>query len=93
MKTSSKFWLAGSLAAALVGIAGCSGSSDNANGDGGPQGASGPATVPDGAGSTVGAFMAYLIGLDPNDEKSEPLLIKDSFVVPADEAGDAQPLT
>ena len=93
MKTSSKLWLAGSLAAALVGIAGCSGSSDNANGGGGTQGASGPATVPDSTGSTVGAFMAYLIGMDPNDEKSEPLLIKDSFAVPADEAGDAQPLT
>ena len=93
MKTSSKLWLAGSLAAALVGIAGCSGSSDNANGGGGTQGASGPATVPDSTGSTVGAFMAYLIGMDPSDEKSEPLLIKDSFAVPADEAGDAQPLT
>ena len=93
MKTSSKLWLAGSLAAALVGIAGCSGSSDNANGGGDTQGASGPATVPDSTGSTVGAFMAYLIGMDPNDEKSEPLLIKDSFAVPADEAGDAQPLT
>ena len=91
MKTSSKLWLASSLAAALVGIAGCSGSSGdgNANGGGGTQGAS----VPDSAGSTVGAFMAYLIGMDPNDEKSEPLLIKDSFAVPADEAGDAQPLT
>ena len=95
MKTSSKLWLTSSLAAALVGIAGCSGSSGdgNANSGGGPQGASGPATVPDSAGGTVGAFMAYLIGMDPNDEKSEPLLIKDSFVVPADEAGDAQPLT
>ena len=91
MKTSSKLWLASSLAAALVGITGCSGSSGdgNANGGGGTQGAS----VPDSAGSTVGAFMAYLIGMDPNDEKSEPLLIKDSLVVPADEAGDAQPLT
>ena len=37
--------------------------------------------------------MAYLIGMDPNDEKSEPLLIKDSLVVPADQVGDAQPLT
>ena len=95
MKTSSKLWLASSLAAALVGIAGCSGSSGdgNANSGGGTQGASGPATVPDSTGSTVGAFMAYLIGMDPNNEKSEPLLIKDSLVVPADEAGDAQPLT
>ena len=95
MKTSSKLWLAGALAAALVGLAGCSGSSDdgNANGGGGPQGASGPATVPDSAGSTVAAFMAYMIGMDPNDEKSEPLLMKDGFAVPPDEASDSQPLT
>ena len=95
MKTSSKLWLAGGLAAALVGLAGCSGSSDdgNANGGGGTQGASGPATVPDSAGSTVAAFMAYMIGMDPNDEKSEPLLMKDGFAVPPDEASDSQPLT
>ena len=96
MKTSSKLWLASGLAAALVGLAGCSGSSgdDNANGGGGPQGDSGPATtVPDSAGSTVAAFMAYMIGLDPNDEKSEPLLMKDGFAVPADESSDSQPLS
>lgn len=96
MKTSSKLWLAGGLTAALLGLAGCSGGSSddgNANGGGGPQGASGPATVPDSAGSTVAAFMAYMIGLDPNDEKSEPLLMKDGFAVPPDEASDSQPLT
>ena len=76
-----------------MGLSGCSGSSDdgNANGGGGPQGASGPATVPDSAGSTVAAFMAYMIGLDPNEEKSEPLLLKDSLAVPADDASDSQP--
>ena len=78
-----------------MGLSGCSGSSadGNANGGGGPQGASGPATVPDTAGSTVAAFMAYMIGLDPNEEKSEPLLLKDSLAVPADDASDSQPLT
>ena len=91
MKTSSKLWLAGGLTAALLGLAGCSGSSDdgNANAGGSPQ----VASVPDSAGSTVAAFMAYMIGLDPNDEKSEPLLIKESFAVPPDEASDGQPLT
>lgn len=94
MKTSSKLWLAGGMTAALVGLAGCSGSSDNgnANSAGGTQGNSGPNTVPDSAGSTVAAFMAYMIGLDPNDEKSEPLLMKDSFAIPLDEASDGQPL-
>ena len=95
MTTSSKLWLAGGLAAALLGLAACSGSSDNgnANDGGGTQGASGPATVPDSAGSTVAAFMAYMIGMDPNDEKSEPLLMKESFVVPADESSESQPLS
>ena len=81
------------MTAALFGLSRCSGSSDdgNANGGGGPQGASGPATVPDSAGSTVAAFMAYMIGLDPNEEKSEPLLLKDSLAVPADDASDSQP--
>lgn len=91
MKTSSKIWLASGLAAALVTVAGCSSGSSDGNGTiGGNQGVS---TVPDGAGTTVAAFMAYLIGLDSNDERSEPLLIKDSFAVPPDEGNDAQPLT
>ena len=97
MKTSSKLWLAGGLAAALLGLAGCSGDSDSGNGSasglGGTQGASEAASVPDSAGSTVAAFMAYMIGMDPNDEKSEPLLMKDSFAVPADEASESQPLS
>lgn len=90
MKTGSKLWLAGGLAAALVTVAGCSDSSSN---DTSTQGAATPATVPDSAGTTVGSFIAYLMGLDPNDEKSEPLLIKDSFAVPPDESSDSQPLS
>ena len=96
MKTSSKLWLAGGLAAALVTLAGCSGSSDdgNANSGGGPQGASASSdSVPDGAASTVAAFMAYMIGMDANDEKSEPMLMKDSFVAPTDDASEAQPIS
>ena len=97
MKTSSKLWLTSGLAAALVGLAGCSGNSDDANtgvnGLGGAQGATDSASVPDSAGSTVAAFMAYMIGMDPDDEKSEPLLMKESFVVPADESSESQPLS
>ena len=97
MKTSSKLWLTSGLAAALVGLAGCSGSNDDGNGSanglGGTQGATDSASVPDSAGSTVAAFMAYMIGLDPDDEKSEPLLMKESFVVPADESSESQPLS
>lgn len=90
MKTNLKLWLAGGLTAALVAVAGCSGDSNN---DAGNPGSTGAATVPDSAGTTVASFVAYLIGLDPNDEKSEPLLIKDSLAVPADEANEGQPLS
>jgi hypothetical protein len=90
MKTSSKLWMVAGLAAALVTVAGCSSSSDDGNVS--AQGSAGPATVPDSAGTTVAGFIAYLIGLDANDEKSEPLLIKDSFAVPADEGSDPQPI-
>jgi len=94
MKKCSKLWLAGGLTAALVGLTGCSGSSDDGNVNaGGTQGSSDPASVPDNAGSTVAAFIAYMIGLDPNDEKSEPLRLKDNFAVPPDDASDSQPIT
>ena len=89
MKTNSKLWLVTGVAVMLVTIAGCSGDS------GGTVSGStaGQSTVPDSAGTTVASFMAYLMGLDANDERSEPLLIKDSFAMPPDEGNDAQPLT
>jgi hypothetical protein len=100
MKTSSKLWLAGGLAAALLTLTACSGGSDDGSGSGSPQGSSGPGpgptattTVPDSAGSTVAAFMAYMVGMVPNDETSEPLQMKDAFVVPSDEGSDSQPLS
>ena len=93
MKTNSKLWLASGLMAALLGLAGCSSNSDGDNANAGPPGGAASATtVPDSAGTSVASFMAYLMGLDPNDEKSEPLLIKDSFAVPPDEANDSPPL-
>ena len=91
MKTNSKRWLAGSLAAALVTAAGCSSNSDNDTV--GNQGSAGAATVPDSAGTSAVSFIAYLVGLDPNDEKSEPLLIKESLAVPPDEGNDSPPLS
>jgi hypothetical protein len=89
MTTNSKLGLAAGLAAALLAVAGCSDSNDDNN----TQGSTTPAvTVPDSAGTSVASFIAYLMGLDANDEKSEPLLIKDSFAVPADEAADPGPI-
>ena len=92
MKTNSKRCLAAGFAAALVILAGCSGGSDGSMAGGGGTGTSGPGTVPDSAGTSGAGFIAYLKGLSPNDETSEPLLIKDSFAVPADEAEDPAPL-
>jgi hypothetical protein len=90
MKHTSKLLWSTALAA-LLGLVACSGGSSNDNS--GLQGSAKPGSVPDNAGTTVAGFMAYLAGLDPNDEKSEPLLIKDSFAVPPDESSDSQPHT
>lgn len=92
MKTTYKPWLA-ALAAALVLAAGCSSNSDNNGGGGGNPGPGAAASVPDSAGASVASFMAYLMGLSASDETSEPLLIKDSFAVPPDEAAPSQILS
>ena len=95
MKTTYKPWLAG-LAAALVLAAGCSNNNDNNNGGGGGGGNQGPGaavTVPESAGDSVASFVAYVMGLSATDETSEPLLIKDSFAVPPDEAAPSQILS
>ena len=92
MRTNLKLWLAGGLVVALVTLSGCSGSNDDGNANANDGGNTLGVTVPDSASSTVAAFMAYLIGLDPNDEKSEPALLKESFAVPPDEGSDSMPL-
>jgi len=86
MKTSSKLCLASGVAAMLVTVAGCSGNSGTSV----SVSPAGQGTVPESAGTAVSSFLAYLMGLDPNDEISEPLLIKDSFAVPPDEGNDPQ---
>jgi hypothetical protein len=48
--------------------------------------------VPDSAGVSIGAFSSFILGLAAGDEKSEPLTIKASFAVPADEAAEPTPL-
>jgi hypothetical protein len=49
--------------------------------------------VPDSAGVSVGAFFSFIMGLAAGDEKSEPLTLKATFAVPADEAAEPTPLT
>ena len=90
MKTTSRLLLAAGLMTTLM-VSGCWDSDDD-----GPVAAA-PATptptfVPDGAGVNTAAFIAYLMTLDPNDETSEPLSLRDSFAAPDDEASEPQPL-
>lgn len=49
--------------------------------------------VPDSAGVSIGAFFSFILGLSASDEKSEPLTLKATFAVPADEAAEPTPLT
>lgn len=88
MNTSRKIWLAGALTAALT-LGGCFGGGDDD--DVPPPGTSND--VPDSAGASVAAFIAYLMALSPNDETSEPGAISDAFAVPPDEDGEPAPLS
>ncbi len=86
MKTTRKFWLAVGVAAALA-VGGCGGGDD-------PVVAAPVATdVPDSAGASAGAFLSFVLALGGSDESGEPLVLKDSFAVPADDTGEPQPLS
>lgn len=85
MKTTPKILLAAGLATTLI-VSGCAGNDDR-------QPITGSASsVPDSAGASPAAFMAFLLTLKPDDETSEPLTLNDSFAVPDDEVDDPQPL-
>ena len=49
--------------------------------------------VPDSAGVSAVAFFAFIRSLAANDESSEPLTIKGTFNVPADDGSEPTPLT
>lgn len=52
-----------------------------------------PATsVPDSVAASAASFVAFIMGLDPNDETSEPLTISDAFAVPDDETENVLPI-
>ena len=89
MKPMRELGMATGLAMALS-LGGCWGGSDD---DNTPVAAGTGQDVPDSAGASAVAFVAYLLTLVASDETSEPAVIKDSFAVPPDDAGDAQPLT
>ena len=86
MKTQ-RHLLAASGLIAVLGLAGCWGDSENA--------AASPVAiteVPDSAGVSTAALVSFILGLNAGDEASEPLTIKDSFAVPADESAEPTPL-
>ena len=89
MKTSRKMALAAGLTITLL-VGGCSG--DSGGGTAAPV-ANGSSSVPDSAGVTVAAFLAYLEALNPNDESSEPSSLSDGFAVPPDEENDPKKLS
>ena len=84
MNTISRIALAGGLTTVLL-VSGC-GSDDHVASDT-------STTVPDSAGVSPAAFVAFLLTLDSSDETSEPLTLSDSFAVPDDETGEPQPLS
>ena len=44
-------------------------------------------------GVSTAALVSFILGLGGSDESSEPLTIKDTFAVPADDAAEPTPLT
>jgi hypothetical protein len=81
MKKHSRLWAVTGVAAALA-LAGCWSDSND------PEPMAASTEVPDSAGVSTAAFVSYLLSLNANDESSEPLTIKSSFAVPADDAAE-----
>ena len=89
MKNHQKL-LAVTVLAATLGLTGCW-HDDNNNGAAAPPTAS--TEVPDSAGLSTAALVSFILGLGAADESSEPLTLKDTFAVPADETAEPTPLS
>jgi hypothetical protein len=87
MKNSRQLLAATGVIAALS-LAGCW---DDSNNDPVPQAAS--TEVPDSAALSTASFVSYILSLSGSDESSEPLTIKDTLAVPADDSAEPTPLT
>ena len=88
MKNHQKLLAATGLIAAL-GLAGCW-HDDNNNGAEPPTASN---EVPDSAGLSTAAFVSFILALSASDESSEPLTIKETFAVPADDTAEPTPLS
>ena len=88
MKNHRNLLAAASLMAAL-GLAGCSNSSNDTT----PVPPVVITEVPDSAGVSTAALVSFILGLSGSEESSEPLTIKDTFAVPADDGAEPTPLT
>lgn len=87
VNTTRKIGLAAALATALL-VGGCGGDDDDE-----PVPVGNTLEVPESAGSSSAAFVGYIQGLGSSDEASEPLTIRDSFAVPADDDSEPPPLS
>ena len=89
MKLQRKMLTAAAVATALA-LSGCW---DDDNDDDPTPPPAAATEVPDSAGVSTAAFVAFILGLGASDESSEPLTIKDAFAVPADETGEPSTLS
>ena len=87
MKTLRMLSFLGALALSAA-VSGCWNDNDEVVTEPGPTG---PAVVPDSAGTSSASFVSFLMGLATNDV-SEPSIIPSTFSVPADETADVKPL-
>lgn len=90
MNTARKLWVAGALASVLA-LGGCFGGDDDDDAAAPVAGNGQP--VPDSAGASTAAFVAFILALNSNDDSSEPSAIGNSFAVPPDETAEPQPLS
>ena len=95
MKLQRKMLVATAAATALA-LAGCWNDDNDAAPTPTPPPTPPPVVVtevPDSAGVSTATFVAFILGLGGSDESSEPLVIKDTFAVPADETNEPTTLT
>lgn len=81
---------------AMLALAGCGGGGSGGGGttnSGTGQGQAQIANeVPESAGTSSSAFIAFLKTMMTDDETSEPMKIREGWAVPADDTGDPAPM-